>query len=78
MLRAEAMEGIAQLQQASTPDYAYMRMQLVMHSEAEVLVERIADLVPDEGFAGFEDFVDDTADKIEEHRDHAEDVLVKL
>jgi predicted outer membrane protein len=76
-LSAEAMTGLAQLQ-ADAPanlDYDYVRMQVSMHQEVSVLLDALRDDVSD---SNMNDFLSDTQDKVNEHRDHAGDVLNDL
>ena len=74
---AEAMSGLAQLQADSRSelDLDYTRMRVMMHQEAFVLVGTLRDLVRDDAFRSF---LSDTQGAIEDHREHARDVLNDL
>jgi predicted outer membrane protein len=76
-LQNEANTGLAQLM-ADAPgnlDFDYVQMQVAMHQEASVLVENLRTYVQD---SDMDNFLDDTQQAIEEHREHAKDVLSNL
>jgi predicted outer membrane protein len=74
MLRTEAFVGIDELRH--TPpgqvDFAYLRIQVMMHAAAAVLADRLLDLAPD---AELFDFLRETSAAISEHRIQAEAIL---
>jgi predicted outer membrane protein len=76
-LNDEAMTSLAQLQADDTLDLDvdYVRMQVSMHQEASVLVDSLRDFVDDQDA---NDFLGNTVDTINDHRDHASDVLDDL
>jgi len=68
-LMADASADMAVLRSTSDLDYEYMRLQVVMHNEAFVIVDALVDFAPDSNFA---QFLLDTRDTIRSHRDEAE------
>jgi predicted outer membrane protein len=76
-LSTEAMAGLAQLQAdtAANLDYDYVRMQVSMHEEVSVLLDAVSTYVSDSDMS---DFLSDTQDKVNAHRDDAGDVLDDL
>jgi len=73
-LRTEAFVGIDELRH--TPpgqvDFAYLRIQVMMHAAAGVLVDRLIDVAPD---AELFDFLRETSAAISDHRIQAEAIL---
>jgi predicted outer membrane protein len=71
-LRNAAVADLDLLERSASPDFDYMRMQLMMHTQALVIVELLTDLAPEDDA---ELFFAQTELIIEEHRDEAEDIL---
>jgi putative membrane protein len=73
-LRTEAMAGLAKLQSDAQTnlDADYPEMQVMMHQEAFVVVGGLRDLVVNEAFR---QFLTDTQNTIQQHRNHAGTVL---
>jgi predicted outer membrane protein len=76
-LKAEGDAALAQLMSdsAGNLDLDYVQMQLSMHQEAHVIVDNLRGYVQD---SDMDNFLSDTLDTIDEHRDHARDVLHDL
>jgi predicted outer membrane protein len=74
MLRTEAFVGIDELRHTPPAhvDFAYLRIQIMMHAAAGVLADRLIDLAPD---AELFDFLRETSAAISEHRIQAEAIL---
>jgi predicted outer membrane protein len=75
-LKNEAMASLAQLQSDPNLDFDYVRMQVMMHQEAAVIVGAVRTYVDTDD--AFREFLSNTRDTIEEHRQHAGDVLDDL
>jgi predicted outer membrane protein len=76
-LASEAQMGLSQLQ-ATPPadlDAAYVEMQVMMHQEASVIVDNLRGYVQ---VSRFDDFLSNTLDTIEQHRQHSIDLLRNL
>jgi len=76
-LNNEATMGLAQLQADAKAnlDVDYVQMQVVMHQEVAVLLGNVRGYVDD---PDFRDFLSNTIDAVQRHRDHAGDVLDDL
>lgn len=76
-LQAEADATLAQLQAdaAVDLDFDYARTQVKMHQAGAIIIDALRDYADDDEM---NDFLDDTHSAIEEHRDHARDVLDNL
>ena len=76
-LKAEGDAALAQLMSdsAGNLDVDYVQMQISMHQEAHVIVDNLRSYVQD---SDMDNFLQDTLDTIDEHRDHAKDVLHDL
>lgn len=71
-LRNGAVADLDLLERSANPDFDYMRMQVMMHSQALVIVEMLTDLAPEDDS---ELFYAQTEILITDHRDDAEDIL---
>jgi predicted outer membrane protein len=60
------------MQTSSDVARVYMRQQVVLHETGRIIVEELIDQVDD---GEFQDFLEMTRDTIEEHREHAIDLL---
>ena len=76
-LKAEGDAALAQLMSdsAGNLDLDYVQMQISMHQEAHVIVDNLRGYVQDSDMDGF---LSDTLDTIDNHREHAKDVLRNL
>lgn len=74
-LRRQALEMLDVLEASDDLDFDYTRTQLVMHSQALVIVDTLEGYAPDPELAGF---LDQTRATIEDHRARAEELLREL
>jgi predicted outer membrane protein len=76
-LKAEGDAALAQLMSdaAGDLDRDYVQMQVSMHQEAHIIVDNLRSYVQG---SDMDNFLQDTLDAIDEHRDHAKDVLNDL
>jgi putative membrane protein len=74
-LRAEAEAGVAQVEQSADPDYDYIRLQVMMHAEAEMVVTTLRDNAPGDDIAAF---YETTRVDIVDHLDDAASMLDSL
>jgi predicted outer membrane protein len=76
-LKAESDAALAQLRSDAAGDLEldYVQMQISMHQEAHIIVDNLSSYVQD---SDMDNFLQDTLDTIDMHRDHAKDVLDNL
>jgi predicted outer membrane protein len=74
-LRQQAVAGLATLRASSDHDYDYMRLQVVWHNEAFVVVDSLVPHAPD---LVVMDFVANARAMLEAHRTSAEAILREL
>jgi predicted outer membrane protein len=74
-LADEATSGLADIASYDDIDFEYMWNQIMMHSEAFVLVGSLADLSPNDVFTNF---LLDTQALLDAHRVEAESILIDL
>jgi predicted outer membrane protein len=77
LIQSDAMQGLRELEDASSGDLdrTYMRLQVTMHAEASVIVGALQDLAPAPDIAAF---IADTQAQIDAHRVDAADLLRQL
>lgn len=71
-LRSENASSLDRLNRVEDVDFEYMRLQVVFHNEAFVIVDSLQDLAPNDVF---DLFLTNTLDLLEDHRSRAESLL---
>jgi putative membrane protein len=71
-LRSENSSALDRLDRVEDVDFEYMRLQVVVHNEAFVIVDELQDLAPNDQF---QLFLTNTLDLLEDHRSRAESLL---